>query len=119
MAARTRATDVLARLGGDEFAILMTEATEEAAAVLAAEMVDLAAACSDGDRRLTASIGFAMFDGADASELLVRADSAMYAAKAAGGHRFEMSRSLDRRKARFRRRAAGAPLSGPDARSDP
>jgi diguanylate cyclase (GGDEF)-like protein len=53
--------------------------------------------------KITVSVGLALFPdhGADADELLSRADAAMYRAKQAGGHRFqvhegETARSMDR-----------------------
>lgn len=84
----------LARLGGDEFTLLLL--AEEpgpavhrlAAAVLGAfsEPFPLGA----GAIRISASIGGAIFPehGADTSALLRQADSAMYAAKAAGKNGF-------------------------------
>jgi diguanylate cyclase (GGDEF)-like protein/PAS domain S-box-containing protein len=119
MAARTRATDILARLGGDEFAVLMPEATEESAAVLAEELVELVRAYRHGARRLTASVGVALIDGAAGSELLVRADAAMYDAKAAGGDRFAIRSSPTRSKPRFLRDAAPAPSLGHDGPPTP
>jgi diguanylate cyclase (GGDEF)-like protein len=83
-------TALLARTGGDEFAILcpqgpQPEATAELAeAIVAAlaEPVDI-----DGTQfRLSASLGLAFYpaDGISAVELLRRADTAMYQAKARG-----------------------------------
>ena len=88
----TRAGDTVARLGGDEFAIIVEE-TEPAEAEQAAARIlaTLTPPFALGDRQIVArvSIGIAMqaTDGADADELLRRADIAMYAAKSAGGHR--------------------------------
>ena len=88
----TRAGDTVARLGGDEFAIIVEE-TDPAEAEQAAARVlaTLTPPFELGDRPITVrvSIGIAVqsADGADADELLRRADIAMYAAKAAGGHR--------------------------------
>jgi len=86
---RLRDTDVLARLGGDEFAVVLPQVSE-AEAVLVAEQV-LAAIRRDaqieGGRRITASIGVAMFDDPDrvsAEELMIEADIAMYDAKETG-----------------------------------
>jgi diguanylate cyclase (GGDEF)-like protein/PAS domain S-box-containing protein len=82
---RVRETDVLARLGGDEFAVLLpvevaSQATV-AAEALAAVVRERGAAVG-----VTASVGVALVDATveTGDELLVRADRAMYAAKAAG-----------------------------------
>ncbi len=88
----TRAGDTVARLGGDEFAIIVEETfPAEAEQAAARILATLTPPFMLGDRQIVArvSIGIAMqsTDGADADELLRRADIAMYAAKAAGGHR--------------------------------
>ncbi|MCB1007601.1 MAG: GGDEF domain-containing protein [Acidobacteria bacterium] len=76
---RLRLTDVLARIGGDEFAVTMPGCTLEGATEVADQ---LRAALPDG---LSCSIGVAEWSGAEsASELLGRADEALYAAKNAG-----------------------------------
>ncbi len=89
---RLRQSDVLARLGGDEFAILLPEADQAEAGQLAAtlaEAVRTNTALLGGERkRVTTSIGIAMFD-ASSKELsgetaLIEADLAMYDAKEAG-----------------------------------
>jgi diguanylate cyclase (GGDEF)-like protein len=88
----TRAGDTVARLGGDEFAIIVEETeppeAEEAAARI---LTSLTAPFIIGERPIEAraSIGIAIqsVDSGDADELLRRADIAMYAAKAQGGHR--------------------------------
>lgn len=76
-----RAEDIVARVGGDEFAILM-RAVDAAAALRVAESVR--------DRlrgsAVSASIGVAVIDGRlPSSEVMIRADSACYKAKANGG----------------------------------
>jgi diguanylate cyclase (GGDEF)-like protein len=97
-----RDSDVVGRLGGDEFAVLLLEATPEQAQARAG---DLRAAIArvripapTGAARTTASIGVAAIDataGAGVSELLGRADGAMYRAKRAGGDAVAMAgRSL-------------------------
>ena len=84
-----RPEDTCARLGGDEFAVLVEglvvddEAGQLAERILAA----LRQPFGVGDNELTvgASIGLSTSDyGADAAELLIQADLAMYAAKDAG-----------------------------------
>jgi diguanylate cyclase (GGDEF)-like protein/PAS domain S-box-containing protein len=88
LAERVRETDVLARLGGDEFAVLLPVETGPRAVVVAEALVavvrERGAAVG-----VTASIGVATLDGEVVSvdELLVRADRAMYEAKAAGRDR--------------------------------
>jgi diguanylate cyclase (GGDEF)-like protein len=78
---------ILARLGGDEFALLTSasaQPTESAAAVSAAFTYPFHLA-GFGEIQVGASIGGVVADGADgASDLLRRADMAMYQAKRAG-----------------------------------
>jgi diguanylate cyclase (GGDEF)-like protein/PAS domain S-box-containing protein len=86
--ATLRETDVIARLGGDEFAVILPGETPEQAAVVASKIVDCVRAAELGvvDQRVTASVGVAAFgrDVCDPDDVLSEADSAMYAAKAAG-----------------------------------
>jgi diguanylate cyclase (GGDEF)-like protein len=86
----TRAGDTIARLGGDEFAIIVEDTDAAEAGQSAARILEvLAKPFPLGERQVAAraSIGIAIqsVDGADADELLRRADIAMYAAKARGG----------------------------------
>jgi len=85
-----RSSDVVARLGGDEFAILLGGVRSIELAETVADKV-LAAASRpfdiDGhDVRVSASIGVAVMRPEDAGlrELLARADTMLYKAKAAG-----------------------------------
>jgi diguanylate cyclase (GGDEF)-like protein len=87
-----RESDVVGRLGGDEFAVLLLEATPEQAEARACDLrtaiAQVRVPAPDGDARTTASIGVVAIDGAGnpaVSELLGRADGAMYRAKRAGG----------------------------------
>ena len=82
---RVRETDVLARLGGDEFAVLLPVETA-AQAEMAAEALVVVVREVGAERGVTASVGVALMDATveTGDELLVRADRAMYAAKAAG-----------------------------------
>ena len=98
--------DVVARLGGDEFGILMS-AVEPGEARAAAN--DLLSAIRSnpvmyGDKpfRVTASIGAIAFESDDAiaSDLLVNADLAMYAAKTSGRDRVVVYTAAQARKAR-------------------
>jgi diguanylate cyclase (GGDEF)-like protein/PAS domain S-box-containing protein len=92
---RVRESDVLARLGGDEFAVLMTEGDEQEAQRLAQDLLDLVRGRSvvlDGGvpGGITASIGIAVFDAREdlsAVDVLLEADTAMYAAKQGGRDR--------------------------------
>jgi diguanylate cyclase (GGDEF)-like protein/PAS domain S-box-containing protein len=90
---RLRDTDVLARMGGDEFAVLLpkegaTAATEVAQALL--ERIRQETRPTRGSSRpgnLTASVGVAAFGDEGTltgDDVLLRADVAMYEAKAAG-----------------------------------
>lgn len=89
-----RRTDTVARVGGDEFVVLVTDLNDlrEMALNIAQQLVTVINLPFDskGQRfMLGASIGIALFDGASisASQLLARADSAMYQAKRAGKNR--------------------------------
>jgi diguanylate cyclase (GGDEF)-like protein len=76
---RLRLTDLLARIGGDEFAVAMPNCGLREAEALGDE---LRRALPDG---LTCSIGVAEWSvGESATELLARADEALYAAKNGG-----------------------------------
>ncbi|WP_033337819.1 GGDEF domain-containing protein [Catenuloplanes japonicus] len=86
----TREADISARLGGDEFAVLLNVATTEEAVTVAERIVRTAAArqVPVGDRTtaISCSIGIAMTEPVAAgrvemTELMHRADQAMYAAK--------------------------------------
>jgi diguanylate cyclase (GGDEF)-like protein/PAS domain S-box-containing protein len=74
-----RTTDTLARYGGEEFAVLLPHSDEEGAMTVVGRLLD---AVPLGQ---TASAGVASWDGQEsASELLARADAALYEAKGAG-----------------------------------
>lgn len=85
--------DIAARLGGDEFVVVTPEARSEIAVRALSDRIRSAIAqpirVDDGVVHITASIGVAGLDAdtADARELLMRADRAMYAAKVSGGNR--------------------------------
>ncbi len=103
-----RDTDFIARLSGDEFCILVDSVTDEY------DVAEVASRCLEetnrpvflGKRevRPRCSIGIAHFpeDGTDLQSLLKAADSAMYAAKEDGKHRYafycrEMTLEVERR----------------------
>lgn len=86
-----RATDHLARWGGEEFLIVATETPVEAAGLLADRV---RSAVTDypleGERHVSASFGVAAYHPGDApSDLIKRADVALYRAKALGKNRVE------------------------------
>jgi two-component system, cell cycle response regulator len=89
MAGRLRRDDVVGRWGGEEFLVLLPETgaagaarvAEDVRAVIAAEPF----AVEGGPVPVTASVGWATWDGDETGEaLLRRADAGLYSAKAAG-----------------------------------
>jgi diguanylate cyclase (GGDEF)-like protein len=86
-----RDSDTVARIGGDEFVLLMEDAATFADCVtLARRLVEvLARPFKIGERsvEVTGSVGVVVYpDHGDKSKLVANADSAMYAAKRAGGN---------------------------------
>ncbi|MGY8685730.1 EAL domain-containing protein [Bradyrhizobium sp. UFLA05-153] len=85
-----RTEDVLARQGGDEFLVLLDELpSREQAGAIAQRLLEALAApilLSGCECRISCSIGIAVYpgDAAETEELVKRADTAMYAAKADG-----------------------------------
>jgi len=94
-----RARDVLARLGGDEFVALLPWVRDTASAATVARKIALALAepvLLDGMQvTVTGSIGLALYPehGHNVEELLRHADTAMYAAKAAGRNQYRFFES--------------------------
>jgi len=89
MVERKRSEDVCFRYGGEEFAMLLPETTAQEAEVVAErlrraiEQLDLTAV--HNQLSLTASIGITQWClGDKTDELIVRADAALYQAKAKG-----------------------------------
>jgi diguanylate cyclase (GGDEF)-like protein/PAS domain S-box-containing protein len=87
---RLRSTDVVARLGGDEFGVLLPEAAHAEGRAAAEQLLDAlrnAMVAVEGQAfHVTASIGVALFESqhANAEDVLVDADLAMYEAKSRG-----------------------------------
>ena len=106
LSSRFRSTDVVARLGGDEFGVLVTAVGIEEARAAADDLLGTIRArpamYGGMPFRITASIGVTAFQSDDvtASEVLVNADLAMYAAKAAGRDRVVVYTPDEARKAR-------------------
>jgi diguanylate cyclase (GGDEF)-like protein len=93
---RTRESDMLARLGGDEFAVLLPTARPSEANLVAEVIVGAVRdhrVEEEGFEPITCSVGVAIF-GEDPlmsyPTLLSEADTAMYAAKDAGGDGFRV-----------------------------
>lgn len=101
-----RANDFVARLGGDEFCVLLTHVRSEqqVAAIADRLLQEIESPLVVSERQLKphASIGIAMYprDGETRESLLQAADTAMYAAKRDGKHRYsyyqpELTRLVD------------------------
>ena len=90
IASCVRETDTVARIGGDEFGLILPDAGDRAVAVF--EKVrstnEVPISYEDGLIRMSVSIGAAVYprDATDSEALRKHADSAMYAAKRAGGN---------------------------------
>jgi diguanylate cyclase (GGDEF)-like protein len=80
--ASVREADLLGRFGGDEFVALLVDLTQEQAAGVVDRMTEVSG-LPPGGRPLSLSVGWACH-GTTLDELLGRADTALYAAKAAG-----------------------------------
>ena len=86
-----RRADTVARLGGDEFAVLMTVGANEEGAIALARRIEQTLEEPFGlgeiTVRIQSSIGISLYPdhASGVTELLKKADSAMYQAKKAGG----------------------------------
>jgi PleD family two-component response regulator len=101
LAATARAGDVVYRYGGEEFLVLLPEQTLESAAAAAGRLraaVEELGIPHAGGGVVTVSAGVAgPFDAEEtAEELIARADTALYAAKAAGRNRVEIAVAEDK-----------------------
>jgi diguanylate cyclase (GGDEF)-like protein len=91
MRAVLRASDTVARMGGDEFSVLLPSIgdTENAVQIARKVVQAICEPCVVDGHTVTvgASVGVALFPlhGTDVDALLLAADTAMYAAKRAGG----------------------------------
>lgn len=103
-----RETDFAARLGGDEFCMLIDNISDVYDAAEVADrclrQIDKTVELGTHQLRPRVSIGISLFprDGENPKHLLKAADSAMYAAKQAGKHRYafynlEMTQQAERR----------------------
>ena len=92
LANNVREADLVARYGGEEFSVVFPETAKADAMNVVEKLREKIAAVTLEDYpgvRVTASIGVASLpeDGLDKTELLMRADDAMYRAKGAGKNR--------------------------------
>ena len=105
-----RPSDTVARLGGDEFLVVCEQLDGAHEAIRVAERVAQAInqpiVLSAGEHFITASIGIAVAESADAlpEELLRDADAAMYRAKERGRGRYELFDDVLRKRVLLRLR---------------
>ena len=98
-----READTVCRLGGDEFVAILEDGDETAATRVAEHVLGALSApyrLHGREISVESSVGIALFprDGTDPGQLLRAADTALYAAKAAGKGTFRFfSEALDRR----------------------
>ena len=99
LSATFRTMDVVARIGGEEFVVLLPDTTLDGACAVASRLcqcvADHAVEVDGKSIRYTVSAGVATMDDsvAGVTDLLKRADTAMYAAKAQGRNRVERWRA--------------------------
>ncbi len=96
--ALTRHTELLSRLGGDEFAVLLPDAQQKEAEMLAERIIRSVAQIpfrfEGRNLRLTTSVGIALYPqhATEQEELIAHADAAMYQAKEAGKNAWRVYR---------------------------
>ncbi|WP_204034946.1 GGDEF domain-containing protein [Micromonospora qiuiae] len=91
LTSNVRTGDLVARLGGDEFVAILPGAGTVAATEVAQRVVRAIAGLTAWPVRVRVSVGVASGRAYSFEEALTRADSAMYAAKRAGGNRASVS----------------------------
>lgn len=85
-----RNSDTVARLGGDEFTVILAELAETGKVEMVAnnilDVLEQPFHINEVDMQISGSIGIALYpgDASDASELITKADNAMYASKRRG-----------------------------------
>jgi diguanylate cyclase (GGDEF)-like protein len=97
-----RDTDVVARYGGEEFAIIFPDTPQASARDAATRMLDLIARREfpmpqiGRTLRVTVSVGVAVYphDGTTATDLVARADNALYFAKKNGKNQVAMAEEI-------------------------
>ena len=87
LTATSRNTDLVARYGGEEFVVILPGTDPNGAFVLGERFRQGVEQASMNQHHLTVSVGVASLDGADADNLVSRADAALYCAKAGGRNR--------------------------------
>ncbi len=123
LAAQARETDIVARYGGDEFAWLMPGTSMETALMVADRIRKrVMETRAELDLPISLSIGIASCpeDADNLTDLIDRADAAMYGAKSAGGNQVRRyMASEDHRSASQKRVRKPRPRSGPSKPSKP
>jgi diguanylate cyclase (GGDEF)-like protein len=91
-----RVTDLMARYGGEEFMLLLPETAPDTARACLARLQDQLTGVSfaglPADLRITTSVGIAHYQAAESlTDLIERADKALYIAKERGRNRIEVA----------------------------